>query len=477
MGALADTRRALLSGERSAVDTAEEALAAVEASTTNAWVRPSERLLEDAAALDERVARGEDPGPLAGVPVGIKDQICTRGLATTAASRILEGFVPPYDATVVRRLREAGALVLGKLNQDELAMGSSSERSLYGPVDHPLAPGRVPGGSSGGSAAAVAEGSCLLSLGTDTGGSIRQPASLCGVVGLKPTYGRVSRYGSIAFASSLDQVGPFTRSVEDAALALEVLAGHDPLDSTSLPEPVPAYTEALTGKVQGLRIGVPRDLLASGLEPDVEARLEEALDVYGVLGAELVDVELPHARYAIACYYVLATAEASSNLARYDGIRYGHRAEGASDLAQLYARSRAEGFGEEVRRRIMLGTFVLSSGYYDAYYLRAQKVRTLVRRDFARAFERADVLAMPASPVTAFERGTCTGDPLAMYLMDALTIPASLAGLPGLSVPAGVDGGGLPVGLQVVGRALDEATILRAAHALEQAQAGGGADG
>ena len=471
---VAELRAAQEAGEVTAVGLTEAALAAARPDGIDgmlgAWLRTADdAALEAAAEVDRRRAAGEELGPLAGVPVGVKDQICTAGLETTAASRILEGFVPPYDATVVRRLRAADAIVLGKLNQDEFAMGSTTERSAFAETRNPWAPDRVPGGSSGGSAVAVASGTCPLSLGTDTGGSIRQPASFCGVVGVKPTYGRVSRWGVIAFASSLDQVGPLARTTADAAALLEVIAGHDPLDSTSIPAPVPGLVEQLDGGVEGLRVGVPDEYFTPGLAADVERQVREAIATLESLGCRLVPVTLPHTRYAVATYYLLATAEASSNLARFDGVRYGHRtAERVDDVAELYARSRAEGFGDEVKRRIVLGTFVLSHGHYDAYYLKAQKVRTLIQRDFAAAFERCDVVAAPTSPVTAWPLGTHLSDPLEMYLQDALTIPASLAGLPCLSVPCGFDGGHLPVGLQLIGPALEEGRILRAAHSYEQ---------
>ena len=436
----------------------------------NAWLHvDAEGALAAADAIDSRRAAGLPVGPLAGLPVGVKDMICTRGLPTTAASKMLEGFVPPYDATVVTRLRDADAIILGKLNMDEFAMGSSNEQSAFGPVRNPWDPSRVPGGSSGGSAAAVAAGTCALALGTDTGGSIRQPASLCGVVGVKPTYGRVSRFGAIAFASSLDQVGPLARTVEDAALLLDVLAGHDPRDSTSIPQAAPATLATLTDPVRGLRVGVPSEYFAEGLEPDVADRIRAALSALEAQGCELVELSLPHTKYAVPAYYIVATAEASSNLARYDGVAYGHRTAESGPLDAMIARSRAEGFGPEVTRRLLLGTYALSSGYYDAYYLKAQKVRTLVRQDFDRAFERCDVIAGPTSPVSAVPLGARTADPLQMYLMDVYTIPANLAGLPCASVPCGFDAAGLPVGLQLIGRPMDEATMLRVAYAYEAA--------
>jgi len=470
------TTEALLAAQESGVATAvglvEAALARARAGAPlGAWLHlAEEQALARADAIDRRRAAGEPLGPLAGVPVGVKDQIVTRGLPTTAGSRMLEGWVPPYDATVVERLHAADAIVLGKLNQDEFAMGSSSERSAFGPVKNPWDRTRVPGGSSGGSAAAVAAGHVPLALGTDTGGSIRQPASFCGVVGLKPTYGRVSRYGAIAYASSLDQIGPLSRSVADAARLLGVLAGADPRDGTALPAPVPDYLGALTGDVAGVRVGVPAEYFVAGMDPGVEGAVRRALAELEALGAELVPVSLPHTPYAVATYYILATAEASSNLARYDGIRFGHRTrERVADIADVYAKSRAEGFGDEVKRRIILGTYALSSGYYDAYYLKAQKVRTLLRRDFDAAFARCDVIAAPVSPVTAFGLGETVDDPLKMYLMDIFTIPSNLAGNTSLSLPCGFDGAGLPVGLQLMGPPLAEATILRVGHAYEQA--------
>ena len=432
--------------------------------------------LAQAAEIDRRRDDWRDR-PLLGVPVTIKDVICTRGQPTTAASRILAGFRPPYDATVVTRLREAGAVVVGKTNCDEFAMGSSTEHSAYGPSRNPWDPKRTPGGSSGGAAAAVAAGLAPISIGSDTGGSIRQPAAFCGIVGLKPTYGRVSRYGLLAFASSLDQIGPLTQTVSDAALVLGVLAGHDPRDATSADVPVEDYTAALTGEAAGLRVGVPRVLLErgdAGIDGEVLAAFRQALDAFAAAGVALVDVDLPHAEYAVPVYYLVAPAEASSNLARYDGVRYGARAaatEGdGSPLAAMYDRTRDAGFGAEVKRRIMLGTYALSAGYYDAYYRRAQRVRNLIRRDYDVAFGDGvgvDVVAMPTTPAPAFRLGEHLQDPLAMYLGDVFTVSANLAGLPAISVPAGFTAAGLPVGLQLVGRPFDEATLLRLGHAHE----------
>lgn len=432
-----------------------------------------EGALRQAEAVDHAFRAGEKLGPLAGVPLSIKDLISVKDMPLTAGSKILRGYVPPYDATVVVRLKAAGAVLLGKTNLDEFAMGSSNENSAFGPTRNPWNVQRVPGGSSGGSAAAVAAGLGYGSLGTDTGGSIRQPAALCGVVGLKPTYGRVSRYGSVAFASSLDQIGPLTRTVRDAARLLQVIGGHDPHDATSLLHDQPDYEAALTGDVRGLKLGVPREYLqdAEGLDPGVRTRIEQALQVYRELGAEIVPVSLPHTRLCVATYYVVATAEASANLQRYDGVRYGHRAALAptAGLDELYARTRGEGFGAEVKRRIVLGTFALSSGYYDAYYKKACQVRRLVHQDFELALAQCDALVGPTSPVTAWPLGQKTEDPLAMYLMDIFTISANLAGLPGLSVPTPLHEDGLPVGLQLTGRALDETTLLRLGDAYMRA--------
>ncbi len=428
-----------------------------------------ERALQRAADADRRRDAGER-APLLGVPVVVKDNISTKGVRTTAASRILDRYVPRYDATVVRKLEEAGAVVIAKANCDEFAMGSSNENSAFGPTRNPWATDRIPGGSSGGSAAAVAARCAPLALGSDTGGSIRQPAALCGIVGLKPTYGRVSRYGLLAFASSLDQIGPLTRTVEDAAIALGVLAGEDPADSTAAAEPVPDYTAALTGEVTGLRVGVPRAFISEGVDPDVSAAVLAAIDVLRDRGAAIVDIELPHAKHAIPVYYLIATAEASSNLARYDGVRYGFRAalSADDDLRAMYNRTRDQGFGAEVKRRIMLGTYVLSAGYYDAYYLKAQQVRTLVKQDYDRAFQQVDLVAMPTSPTPAWRLGERTADPLQMYLADVFTVSANLAGLPGISVPCGLTKERLPIGLQLIGRAFDEPTLLRAADAYQR---------
>ncbi len=423
--------------------------------------------LAQAEAAEKRLKAGAPLGPLDGIPLAIKDVICTKGIRTSCGSKILEPFVPPYDATVIARLGAAGAIILGKTNMDEFAMGSSTENSAFFPTRNPWDLGRVPGGSSGGSAAAVAADLALGALGSDTGGSIRQPAAFCGTVGLKPTYGRVSRYGLVAFASSLDQIGPFARDVRGAALILQAIAGHDPLDSTSTEVPVPDYTAALGRGIEGLRVGVPAEYFIEGMDPEVAAAVRAAIDVLKGLGARTEKVSLPHTDYALAAYYLIAPAEASSNLARYDGVKYGYRAAGGKDLIQMYGRTRAEGFGAEVKRRIMLGTYALSAGYYEAYYGKAQRVRTLVRRDFQQAFERVDLLVCPTAPSVAFKLGD-KEDPLQMYLCDVFTIPVNLAGLPGLSLPGGFTATGLPIGLQLIGKPFDEATLLSAAYAYEQ---------
>ncbi len=428
-----------------------------------------DRALERAGEIDRQRASGATLGPLAGVPIALKDNMCVKGMRTTASSRILDNFIPPYDATVVARLERAGAVIVAKTNCDEFAMGSSNENSAYGAVKNPWAADRTPGGSSGGSAAAVAARCVPLSLGSDTGGSIRQPGSFCGVVGFKPTYGRVSRYGLLAFASSLDQIGPFGRTAADAALALSVLAGPDGADATTATEPVPDYLAALTGDVKGIRIGVPRAFVSEGVDADVRRTFDEALETLRAAGATLVDVELPHAKYAIPVYYLVATAEASSNLARYDGVKYGYRSpHGKDSLKALYSRTRDEGFGPEVKRRIMLGTYVLSAGYYDAFYLKAQQVRTLLRRDYEKAFQKADVVAMPTSPMPPFKLGEKTDDPLQMYLADVFTVSANLTGAPGISIPCGFAAGRLPIGLQLTGRMFDESTLFRIADAYER---------
>lgn len=426
--------------------------------------------LEEARLFDQGGKKVADL-PLGGVPIGIKDVICMRGMTTTCGSRILENFKPPYDGTVVERLREAGAILIGKTNMDEFAMGSSTENSAFGPTRNPWNTALVPGGSSGGSAAAVSADLCAGALGTDTGGSIRQPASFCGVVGLKPTYGRVSRFGLVAFASSLDQIGPFAKDVEDAALMLQVLAGHDDRDSTSVDLPVPDYRAALGGSVKGMRFGIPKEYFIGGMEPDVVDSVWKAIDTLRDLGAEITEVSLPHTSYGVAAYYIIAPAEASSNLARYDGVKYGLSVPDAKDLLEMYRKSRSAGFGPEVKRRIMLGTYVLSAGYYDAYYRKASQVRTLIRNDFLEAFKTCDALITPVSPITAFPIGEKADDPLQMYLADVFTLPASLAGIPGLSIPCGFSAKGLPIGLQVLGPHFREDVVLRVAHQFQQATA------
>ena len=446
-----------------------ERLDAVEPSL-NAFITVTrDQALARAAEIDRDFDRWRDR-PLVGVPIALKDNLCTKGVRTTASSRMLETYLPPYDATAVSKLEAAGAIVIGKTNCDEFAMGSSTENSAFGSVHNPWALDRTPGGSSGGSAAAVAAGITPLAIGSDTGGSIRQPAAMCGVVGLKPTYGRVSRYGLIAFGSSLDQIGPLTRTVHDAALTLGVIAGADEADATSVPEAVPDYASPLTGDLRGTRVGVPARLIEQGVDPEVARAFKTSLEALASRGATLVDMDLPHARYATAVYYLVATAEASSNLARYDGVRYGFRApdKAIDDLRTMYSRTRERGFGPEVKRRIMLGTYVLSAGYYEAYYLKAQQVRTLILRDYERAFELADVVAMPTSPIPAFRLGERVADPLQMYLIDVFTVSANLTGLPAISVPCGFTREQLPVGLQLTGRRFDEATLLRIADAYER---------
>jgi aspartyl-tRNA(Asn)/glutamyl-tRNA(Gln) amidotransferase subunit A len=455
----------------SATELASQALRFAEAENakTNAFLHFSpERALAAAARVDEKLARGEDPGPLAGVPVAVKDVIVTKGLRTTCASKLLANYIPPYDATAIVRLEAAGGVIIGKTNCDEFAMGSSNENSAFGPVRNPLAPDRVPGGSSGGSAAAVAQGTAVVALGSDTGGSVRQPASFCGVVGVTPTYGRVSRYGLTAFASSLDHIGPFAKNVRDSAVLLGVIAGRDPCDSTSADAPVPDYPALLDGNVNGLKLGLPREYLKdlTGESGDLIAR---GVEVLKKLGCEIKDISLPATDHAIATYYVIATAEASSNLARYDGVRYTSRSGHAETLTDMYRNTRGEGFGAECKRRIMLGTYVLSAGYYDAYYLKAQKVRSLIAQDFQRAFAEVDAIIAPVSPFPAFKIGEKVDDPLEMYLSDIYTITGSLAGIPCMSVPCGTTAEGLPVGMQILTRHFDEAGMFRLADAFEKA--------
>jgi aspartyl-tRNA(Asn)/glutamyl-tRNA(Gln) amidotransferase subunit A len=467
---VAGTAQKVAAGELTAVAVAEAMLARIDAldGELGAFLQVDrDGALAAARDVDRRRAANEPLGPLAGVPVTLKDNLVTRGLATTAGSKILDGWIPPYDADVVERLRAAGAIILGKVNCDEFGMGSSTESSAYRQTRNPWDPTRVPGGSSGGSAAAVAAGLCAASLGTDTGGSIRQPAAFCGIVGLKPTYGRVSRYGVVAFASSLDQVGPLTRTVADAAAVLQAIAGHDPRDATSLDVPVPAYADGLAAGVAGLRIGLPAEYFTSEIEPSIRAAIERTVAALRERGAAIVEISLPHTALALPAYYLVAPAEASSNLSRYDGIRYGKRAE-ADNLLDTYRRTRGAGFGPEVKRRIMLGTYALRAGYYDAYYKKAQQVRALIKHDFDEAFAHVDLILTPTTPTTAFAFGA-RATPLEMYLGDIFTLSCNLAGLPGLSVPCGLSSDGLPVGAQLLGRPLDEATLLRAGAAIEAA--------
>ena len=467
---VAETAKKIASGEISAVRVVDrhiERIRDIDREIKSYLVVDTEGARAAAIAVDQARAANTPLPPLAGVPISLKDVIVTRGLATTAASKILQGWIPPYDAHVVDKLREAGAIILGKVNCDEFAMGSSTERSAYQRTKNPWDTGRVPGGSSGGSSASVAAGLCVGSLGTDTGGSIRQPAAFCGVVGIKPTYGRVSRWGIVAFASSLDQVGPITRSVADAALLLESICGFDPRDSTSLDEPVPKFSDALVGDVTGLRVGLPKEYFGDGIDADVRAALDKTIAALKDRGATMVDVSLPHTHFALAAYYIIAPAEASSNLARYDGIRFGKAAEGAKDLMDLYMRSRGAGFGPEVKRRIMLGTYALRSGYYDAFYKKAQQVRALIKRDFDEAFTQCDVILTPTTPTAAYKFGA-KASPIDMYLGDIFNLSCNLAGLPGMSVPCGLTSEHLPVGAQLLGKPLDEATLLRVGHVIEQ---------
>ncbi|MGE5644586.1 MAG: Asp-tRNA(Asn)/Glu-tRNA(Gln) amidotransferase subunit GatA [Acidobacteriota bacterium] len=464
-------REGLLAKRFSAVELATEAVrfAQAENPATNAYLHFSpERALETARRVDEKIARGEEPGALAGVPVAVKDVILTKGLRTTCGSKLLENFIAPYDATAVIRLESEGGLIIGKTNCDEFAMGSSNENSAFGPVRNPVAPDRVPGGSSGGSGAATAQGTAVVALGSDTGGSIRQPASFCGVVGVTPTYGRVSRYGLTAFASSLDHIGPFARNVRDAALTLGAIAGRDECDATSAFAPVPDYTAALDGNVRGLKIGLPREYF-KGLSSETGDLILKGVELLKKQGCEVREVSLPHTEYAIGCYYIICTAEASSNLARYDGVRYTSRSPKSETLSAMYRNTRGEGFGAECKRRIMLGTYVLSAGYYDAYYRKAQQVRTLIARDFSEAFREVDALLTPVSPFPAFKLGEKVDDPLAMYLSDIYTITGDLAGIPCMSVPCGRTAAGLPVGMQILTNHFNEAGMFRLAGAFEQA--------
>jgi aspartyl-tRNA(Asn)/glutamyl-tRNA(Gln) amidotransferase subunit A len=434
----------------------------------HAYITPRpESARQQAALADARFQKGE-AGPLTGIPLAIKDVICTQGVRTTCGSHILENFIPSYDATVIEKLKAAGAVFVGKTNMDEFAMGSSTENSFFGPTHNPWDLSRIPGGSSGGSAAAVAADECIASLGSDTGGSIRQPAACCGVVGLKPTYGRVSRYGLVAFASSLDQIGPFGKDVRDTALLLNVISGHDPRDSTSVDTPVPDYTQALIDDVRSMVLGVPREYFIEGIDPEVASAVRQAITTLEKLGAKTVEVSLPHSEYALAVYYIIAPAEASSNLARYDGVKYGFRVKGIRDLLEMYRETRSQGFGAEVKRRIMLGTYALSAGYYEAYYRKASQVRTLIREDFQKVFSQCDVLLMPTTPTPAFQLGEKVDDPLQMYLSDIFTIPCNLAGLPGLSLPCGFSQQGLPIGLQILANHFQEEKIFRVAYTYEQ---------
>ncbi|MCC6442111.1 MAG: Asp-tRNA(Asn)/Glu-tRNA(Gln) amidotransferase subunit GatA [Armatimonadetes bacterium] len=462
---------ALIAGKKvSCREAAESVLGRIEAleDRVKSYItRTPEMALEQADAVDRKIAAGEPVGPLAGIPIAVKDNFCTKGVRTTCASKILANWVPPYDATVVTRLKEAQAVILGKTNLDEFAMGSSTENSAFFQTHNPWDLACVPGGSSGGSAAAVAADECILATGSDTGGSIRQPAAFCGVVGIKPTYGRVSRYGLVAFASSLDQIGPLTKDVSDCALLMNAIAGHDPKDSTAAPLPVPDYTKSLVPDVEGLRIGVPKEFFAHGMDPEVSAAVRRAIDALVESGASAEETSMPHIGYTFPVYYILAPSEASSNLARYDGVRFGHRASDYDSMIRMFERSRDEGFGPEVKHRIMIGTYALSAGYYDAYYLKALKVRTLVKQDFDRAWERFDVLLTPTSPTVAFRLGEKADDPLQMKLADVCTIPVNMAGVPALAMPCGFQNG-LPIGLQIIGRPFDEETIFRTAYTYEQ---------
>lgn len=444
-----------------------ERIAAVDSKLNSYITLLADHAMQSAKEAERLISSGTYLGPLHGLPIGLKDIFCMKGMRTTCGSKILENFISPYDATVTRKLKNAGAIIVGKNNMDEFAMGSSTENSYFGPTRNPWDLERVPGGSSGGSAAAVSASLCFGSIGTDTGGSIRQPATLCGVVGLKPTYGRVSRFGMIAFASSLDQGGPLTKTVEDAALMLNVIAGNDPRDSTSVNSPVPDYTSCLNFGVKGVKVGVPKEYFIKGIDTEVEESVKRAIALVEDLGGVIQEISLPHTKHAVSAYYLLAPSEASSNLARYDGVKYGFRFSDAEDLREMYFKTRAEGFGWEVKRRIMIGTYALSSGYYDAYYLKAQRVRTLIKRDFEEAFKKVDVIMTPTYPEPAFKIGEKTDDPLKMYLSDIFTIPCNLAGLPGISIPCGFTSNGLPIGLQILGKPFDEETLLKVAHNYE----------
>jgi aspartyl-tRNA(Asn)/glutamyl-tRNA(Gln) amidotransferase subunit A len=470
MASIRKLHEQLVKKERTATEITTEALDRIEALEPKLHSFLSvtaEQALLTAKKVDAKIAAGETIGLLEGIPIGIKDNMCTQGIRTTCASRILEDFVPPYESTVTQKLKDAGTVMVGKTNLDEFAMGGSTENSAYGGTANPWDLDRVPGGSSGGSAAAVAASECVVALGSDTGGSIRQPAALCGVVGLKPTYGLVSRFGLVAFASSLDQIGPFSRTVEDAAILLNAIAGYDPKDSTSLKVEIPDYTQFLKPDLKGLKVGVITETFGEGLDAEVESSVKAAIAQLKALGAEIVEVSCPRFRYGVSAYYIIAPSEASANLARYDAVKYGVREE-ADTLLSMYKKTRARGFGSEVKRRIAIGTYTLSAGYYDAYYLKAQKVRTLIKQDFEAAFEKVDVLVCPTSPTTAFKAGEKTEDPLSMYLLDLMTIPVNLAGLPGMSVPCGFDKKGLPIGLQLIGKVLREDLLFQVAYAYEQ---------
>ena len=477
MASIRKLHQQLINKERSAVEITQEALdriAQLEPKLKSFLCVTADRALEQARQVDAKIAAGEEIGMLAGIPIAIKDNMCTEGIRTTCGSKILENFIPPYESTVTQKLAAAGAVMVGKTNLDEFAMGSSTENSAHQLTANPWDLERVPGGSSGGSAAAVAAEEAVVSLGSDTGGSIRQPASFCGVVGLKPTYGLVSRYGLVAYASSLDQIGPFGRCVEDVAILLQAIAGHDPKDATSLNLPVPDYVSPLKPSLKaksGIKIGVIKETFGEGLDPVVEQTVTKAIGVLQELGAEIQIVSCPRFRYGLPTYYIIAPSEASANLARYDGVKYGFRHPDADNLIEMYQKTRAQGFGAEVKRRIMVGTYVLSAGYYDAYYLKAQKVRTLIKEDFDRAFSQVEVLVCPTAPTTAFKAGEKTADPLSMYLSDLMTIPVNLAGLPGISVPCGFDDQGLPIGMQLIGKPLGESRLLEVAHAYEKATA------
>ena len=474
MASIRELHQQLIRKERSAVEITQESLNRItqlEPKLHSFLCVTADTALSQALAVDAKIAAGEEIGLLAGIPIGIKDNMCTQGIPTTCASRMLENFVPPYESTVTQKLADAGAVMVGKTNLDEFAMGSSTENSAYQVTANPWDVSRVPGGSSGGSAAAVASGECAVAIGSDTGGSIRQPASFCGVVGMKPTYGLVSRFGLVAFASSLDQIGPFGRTVEDAAILLGAIAGYDSKDSTSLKVNIPDYTQSLKPDLKSIRIGVIKETFGEGLDSAVEQAVNKAIEQLKNLGAEVQEISCPRFRYGLPTYYIIAPSEASANLARYDGVKYGLRAPNPENLIDMYARTRASGFGAEVKRRIMVGTYTLSAGYYDAYYLKAQKVRTLIKQDFEAAFEQVDVLVCPTVPTTAFKVGEKTADPLSMYLTDLMTITVNLAGLPGLSLPCGFDNNNLPIGLQLIGNVLREDQLFAVAYAYEQSTA------